>query len=556
MLRWKHDALHAELCGLTLANVREENEEELLALQEEEDDDKKKRDVLLCLSPERVQSPADSSLGSSCGSPQPSSPVELNLPEDIQQLLYEDVSPKSRRRRLHTSISLIDRTEEDGPEHNAAAEPPSQPNDLVEDSNFPHFGSVFTPWMCVFDLDAACGVAGTDQSSSDEDRGGSDQQQQSFERSSASSAPVPKQPLHLQSQQSSKWFDDIQAGVPNAMNQLFGCLDPEYGRVMTINEETTVRDSHFSSALPDARLLLRPIPTNPDTTTPSTSPPPLLPCQYFTNFATEHNIETIYVPVCVGSLAPCLVPPFRLDCASRMLQNSHKALCYYFSNISPTPFSFRHVESQTEDAGAAAAAAAGGGGGEKGAVPRRRAPQAAASMSLPPDAAAALNKKIAHKPHSGSRSETAVTSDAAQELIQVKTPGADRSALKDLPALRDAPPTKREELFVMKLKLCSVIFSFDDPTADKRGKDMKRQTLLELVDYVNTPAGQKIFTEACMGDLMAMVSANVCRALPPATDDFDPEVRSMICVFVVSELCLLCVRDSPLFVLFCCPTGG
>jgi serine/threonine-protein phosphatase 2A regulatory subunit B' len=89
--------------------------------------------------------------------------------------------------------------------------------------------------------------------------------------------------------------------------------------------------------------------------------------------------------------------------------------------------------------------------------------------------------------------------------------------------IRDAPPTKREELFILKLKLCSVIFSFDDPTADKRGKDMKRQTLLELVDYVNTPAGQKIFTESVMADLMAMVSANVCRALPPATDDFDPE---------------------------------
>jgi len=109
------------------------------------------------------------------------------------------------------------------------------------------------------------------------------------------------------------------------------------------------------------------------------------------------------------------------------------------------------------------------------------------------------------------------------ERVHVQQPGADRSALKELPALRDAPPAKREELFILKLKLCSVIFSFDDPMADKRGKDMKRQTLLELVDYVNTPAGQKIFTESVMGDLMAMVSANVCRALPPATDDFDPE---------------------------------
>jgi len=42
--------------------------------------------------------------------------------------------------------------------------------------------------------------------------------------------------------------------------------------------------------------------------------------------------------------------------------------------------------------------------------------------------------------------------------------------MKELPALRDAPPAKREELFIKKLQLCGVIFSFDDPTSDKRGK--------------------------------------------------------------------------------------
>ena len=52
---------------------------------------------------------------------------------------------------------------------------------------------------------------------------------------------------------------------------------------------------------------------------------------------------------------------------------------------------------------------------------------------------------------------------------------------------------------------------------------MKLQTLLELVDYVGTPAGQTIFTESVMSGLMTMVSANVCRAIPSATDDFDPE---------------------------------
>jgi len=95
--------------------------------------------------------------------------------------------------------------------------------------------------------------------------------------------------------------------------------------------------------------------------------------------------------------------------------------------------------------------------------------------------------------------------------------------IKEIPALRDTPSNKLEEIFVKKLQLCCFNFQFDDPTSDKRGKDIKRQTLLELVDYVNNPSGQKIFTEAVMNDLMAMVCANVCRALPPATDDFDPE---------------------------------
>jgi len=132
-------------------------------------------------------------------------------------------------------------------------------------------------------------------------------------------------------------------------------------------------------------------------------------------------------------------------------------------------------------------------------------------------AAATHHREVHHQQH---QPINASLQGGANPLPLVGSP---MSALKDLPALRDQPPAKREELFIKKLQLCGVIFSFDDPGSEKRGKDMKRQTLLELVDYVNTPAGQKIFTESVMADLMAMVSANVCRALPPATDDFDPE---------------------------------
>ena len=64
----------------------------------------------------------------------------------------------------------------------------------------------------------------------------------------------------------------------------------------------------------------------------------------------------------------------------------------------------------------------------------------------------------------------------------------------ELAPLRDMPSTKREELFKKKLELCSICLDFEDPAADKRGKEMKRSTLLELVDYVNAQSGQKIFT--------------------------------------------------------------
>jgi len=77
--------------------------------------------------------------------------------------------------------------------------------------------------------------------------------------------------------------------------------------------------------------------------------------------------------------------------------------------------------------------------------------------------------------------------------------GSPLTAMRDLPALRDASPARREALFIQKLQLCGVIFSFEDPSSDKRGKDIKRQTLLELVDYVNTPAGQKNFYRKCHG---------------------------------------------------------
>ena len=58
---------------------------------------------------------------------------------------------------------------------------------------------------------------------------------------------------------------------------------------------------------------------------------------------------------------------------------------------------------------------------------------------------------------------------------------------------------------------------------DIRGKELKRETLVELAEYVNTPVGQKIFTESMMPDIIEMVRVNLFRTLPPPSDDIDLE---------------------------------
>ena len=101
---------------------------------------------------------------------------------------------------------------------------------------------------------------------------------------------------------------------------------------------------------------------------------------------------------------------------------------------------------------------------------------------------------------------------------------------KPLFLFRDVVASERQNLFIKKLQVCSYTFDFTDATANVREKEIKRQTLLELVDYVNQ--GQGKFTEAVFEDISYMLAQNLFRGLPPsnheitgsaAGDNFDPE---------------------------------
>ncbi|XP_077229275.1 serine/threonine protein phosphatase 2A 57 kDa regulatory subunit B' theta isoform-like [Tasmannia lanceolata] len=89
------------------------------------------------------------------------------------------------------------------------------------------------------------------------------------------------------------------------------------------------------------------------------------------------------------------------------------------------------------------------------------------------------------------------------------------SSYEALPSFRDVANSEKQSLFIKKLNMCCVVFDFTDPTKNLKEKEIKRQTLLELVDYVTSANGK--FTEYVMEEITKMVAVNLFRALttPP-----------------------------------------
>uniref|UniRef100_A0A2P2KVQ7 Serine/threonine protein phosphatase 2A regulatory subunit n=1 Tax=Rhizophora mucronata TaxID=61149 RepID=A0A2P2KVQ7_RHIMU len=86
-----------------------------------------------------------------------------------------------------------------------------------------------------------------------------------------------------------------------------------------------------------------------------------------------------------------------------------------------------------------------------------------------------------------------------------------------LPSFRDVPSSEKQNLFIRKLNLCCVVFDFSDPSKNLKEKEIKRQTLLELVDYISMVTSK--FNEVAMQEIKMMVAANLFRALPSTNHD-------------------------------------
>ncbi|KAK7311850.1 hypothetical protein RJT34_10259 [Clitoria ternatea] len=93
-------------------------------------------------------------------------------------------------------------------------------------------------------------------------------------------------------------------------------------------------------------------------------------------------------------------------------------------------------------------------------------------------------------------------------------PASTVSVIEPLVPFKDVPNSERVNLFVSKLSLCCVTFDFTDPGKDTVEKEVKRRTLVELVDFVSS-CGSIRFGEPAILAMCRMCAINLFRVFPP-----------------------------------------
>ncbi|ODV80677.1 B56-domain-containing protein [Suhomyces tanzawaensis NRRL Y-17324] len=118
---------------------------------------------------------------------------------------------------------------------------------------------------------------------------------------------------------------------------------------------------------------------------------------------------------------------------------------------------------------------------------------------------------VTPKRHSSSRFEPS-NSDRYQEMVK-------------LPNFDEVLPEEQIPLFIQKIDQCNVMFDFSDPTFDLRGKEIKRITLQELIQFISN--NRFSYTDEMYKHVVSMFKKNLFRPIPPPVNPvgelFDPD---------------------------------
>jgi len=122
-----------------------------------------------------------------------------------------------------------------------------------------------------------------------------------------------------------------------------------------------------------------------------------------------------------------------------------------------------------------------------------------------------------------------------------------------LPLINEVSPEERLPLFISKLRLCSELFDFSNPSSFIYAKEIKRQTLTEILQVVSTTE-TILSTPPIFLEIMNMISTNIFRPLPPRINSpdvpYDPDDDEPILELgwvhmqLIYELFLCCAESS------------
>lgn len=104
-------------------------------------------------------------------------------------------------------------------------------------------------------------------------------------------------------------------------------------------------------------------------------------------------------------------------------------------------------------------------------------------------------------------------SNSAKRMSSAVFPASMVAGIEPLVPFKDVPNAEKMNLFVSKVSLCCVTFDFTDPLKNVVEKDVKRQTLLELVDFVASRSMK--FSEPAILAMCRMCAVNLFRDFLP-----------------------------------------
>lgn len=133
------------------------------------------------------------------------------------------------------------------------------------------------------------------------------------------------------------------------------------------------------------------------------------------------------------------------------------------------------------------------------------------NISSPNREAFDIDLIVTPKRHSSSRFEP-TTSELHREIVK-------------LPNFDEVAPEEQISLFIQKVDQCNIIFDFGDPTHDIRGKEIKRITLQELIQFI--VSNRFNYTDEMYKHVIAMFKKNLFRPIPPPVNPvgelYDPD---------------------------------